>query len=58
MVQDDLNKGKLAEVPNFFQKNGIKDRHEIEKAQEIIEAIGQGNEKVLLFRNLKKEGDA
>ena len=57
MIDDDLNKSKLAEVFNFFEQKSIKDRHEVEEADKIIKMIGQRDEKEFFLRNLEKEGD-
>jgi hypothetical protein len=57
VIDENLNKGKLkgklAKILIFFKKKGVEDRDEIKQSQKIIKAIGQGDEKVLLLRNLK-----
>jgi hypothetical protein len=57
MIDDDLNKSKLAEVFNLSEQKGIKDRHEVEEADKVIKIIGQRDEKEFFFRDLKKEGN-
>jgi hypothetical protein len=57
VIDHNLDKSKSTEVSNLFEQEGIEDGHEIEEAYKIIEVIGQGNEKIFLFRNLKEKGD-
>jgi hypothetical protein len=57
VIDDNLDKSKSTEVSNLFEQEGIEDGYEIEEAYKIIEVIGQGNEKIFLFRNLEEKGD-
>jgi hypothetical protein len=57
VIDHNLDKSESTEVSNLFEQEGIEDGYEIEEAYKIIEVIGQGNEKVSLFRNLEEKGD-
>ena len=57
VIDDDLEKDKLVQVFHFVEREGVEDGHQIKKADKVVEGIGQRNEKIFLFRDLKEEGD-
>jgi hypothetical protein len=57
MVDDHLDEREPTEVFYFSEHQGINDGDEIENANEIVEVVGERNEKIFSLRDLKEESD-
>jgi len=57
VIEGNLEKDELIQVLHSGKKKGVEDRDQIKKSDEIIEGIRQRNEKIVLFGDLKEEGD-
>ena len=57
MIDNNLEERESVGVFNLSQKDCIKNRDQVKKAEEIVEVIRQRDEKVFLLGKLEKQGD-